>query len=99
MKLPVIKTMVLMTMLINACSEPAKQPVRDEKDTNEYIPVTDYIKSEINTVDSLPGGILKRGSRGGKSDSAFITSAEFNRLAAEFLPKELGKDTFRKSFS
>ncbi|HEY0678815.1 MAG TPA: hypothetical protein VGD17_11050 [Chitinophagaceae bacterium] len=89
-----------------ACKQPktdtaakGKEEVVKKEEPTEYIPVNDYIRNEIKSIDSLPVGILKRETNGGKGDSVFITPPEFKRLSAVFLPKELEKDNFQRSFT
>ncbi len=100
MKSTVPILMVILAILVNACQEPKQTPPPDQEEPKKvYIPVSDYIQSQIQSVDSLPVGILKRVISGNRSDSAFITQEEFKRLAAEFLPKELEKENFERSFT
>jgi hypothetical protein len=96
-----ITGLALLSLFVLSCGEPEQQQVKkDEKDTTKaYLPVTDYIRGEIKTIDSLPVGILKRVTKGNKADSAFIQPAEFRLLAAEFLSNELEKGQFEQSFT
>jgi hypothetical protein len=101
MKLRVITAIVLAAAL--ACNQPGPKPQAQESgkaaDSSEYIPVRDYILSQIASIDSLPVGILKRETIGSKTDSSFISPEEFRKLAQEFLPAELEKDAFKRMFS
>lgn len=96
-----IPGLALLSLFVISCGEPEQQPEKkDEKDTAKlFLPVTDYIRGEIKTIDSLPVGILKRVTAGNRADSAFIQQAEFRLLAAEFLPDELEKGKFEQSFT
>lgn len=102
MKSPVIKVLIL-ALAFNACQEAEKQRSTEEKqETNEtkaYIPVTDYIKTEIRALDSTPTGILKRINYKNGTDSVFINPDEFKQLAQAFLPPELDKGRFERSFT
>ena len=69
------------------------------KQEKAYFPVLDFIKSEINYVDSLPGGIIKYTTENGKADSGYISHPEFHRLAEEFITPALQKELFEKEFS
>lgn len=96
--------MLPLAMVILSCNGPETgQDSPEKKEEKEapkaYIPVTDYIRGEIKTLDSLPVGILKRIRAGNRSDSAYIQPAEFRQLAAEFLPQELEKGKFEQSFT
>ena len=98
MKSPVLMTLVL-ALIFGACKDSQKQQEKKEE-AKVYIPISDFIKSEIRAVDSTPTGILRRISLNGKlADSAFIKPEEFDRLAQAFLPPELDGDRFEKSFS
>jgi hypothetical protein len=104
MKSSAIKGLAIISLFIGACRDSGNnQQAQAKNDTaqakKEYLPVMDYIRSEINTIDSLPVGILKRTNTGNKVDSAFITPKEFKQLAAQFLSEELKKENFEKSFS
>src|SRR5688572_12131830 len=83
MKLFVIPCM-LACIILFACSQP--EPAKEPK--QPYIPVAAYIIEEINSLDSIPVGILKK-VIGAKNDSAFISNAEFKTLASAFLPPEI----------
>jgi hypothetical protein len=104
MKLLVIKGLAIISLFIGACGESGKNDKAEAKtDTaqtkKEYLPILDYIRNEIKTIDSLPVGILKRTGTGAELDSAFITQGEFKQLAAEFLAKELEKESFERSYT
>ena len=98
MKLPVITTLIL-ALALNACQEPEKQQSTEQTEaTTAYIPVSEFIRTEIMAVDSTPTGILRRITYKDKTDSAFIKPAEFDELAKVFLPAELEYERFQKSF-
>ena len=94
-------------LLLAACGQSGEQAAQDTTTSStpapdtpkSYIPVTDYIRSEIKSLDSLPIGILKRTTNGNRSDSVFIQPAEFRQLAAQFLSPELEKGKFEQSFT
>jgi hypothetical protein len=64
-----------------------------------YFPVVDFIRSEIRYVDSLPIAIIKYTTQNEITDSTIINLNEFHRLAEEFLPAELNKESFEENFS
>jgi hypothetical protein len=64
-----------------------------------YFPVVDFIRSEIRYVDSLPVAIIKYTTQNGITDSTIINVDQFHRLAEEFIPAELNKESFEKNFS
>jgi hypothetical protein len=65
----------------------------------DFYPVGDYIRSEISTVDSTPIAILKYSIQNNRTDSAFISSPVFHRLAQEFLLPDLDTAVFEKNYS
>jgi hypothetical protein len=99
------KTGFLFLTLATICCACHDQPAPLEKqpaakaEKKNFFPVADYLKSEINDVDSLPVGILKYHTVQGKTDSAYIHLDEFHRLAGEFLPAELTDSVFSTLFS
>ena len=88
--------------MLYACQDkpaPQEKPAGQKVEKKTFFPVADYLKSEISYVDSLPGGILKYSTVGGKTDSVYIPSSEFDKLASEFLPPELTDSVFTREFS
>ena len=71
----------------------------DSTARKEYFPVYDFLKSQIREVDSLPGGIQIFTSVGNQTDSGFITTDQFDRMAAEFIPKEIKEPAFTAGFN
>jgi hypothetical protein len=76
-----------------------KVNTQKQEEKKDFFPIADYIKSEINYVDSMPLGIIKYNIRNGKTDSVFIKTDEFDQLAQEFLPTELKDSIFEKNFT
>ena len=101
MKFLALTALALLSVFAWSCGEPDQKQVRKPTvdSPKTFIPVTDYIRSEIKSVDSLPVGILKRVIAGNRSDSVFIQPAEFRQLASDFLSPELEKGNFEKSFT
>lgn len=97
----------LMALLVWSCGD-KKEPSQDRAATIEadsaktaespYFPVYDFIRNEVEYVDSLPVGIMKFTTVGKKKDSGFIQLEEFHTLAGEFLAPELYAETFKKLF-
>ncbi|HLK27772.1 MAG TPA: hypothetical protein VKT28_04275 [Puia sp.] len=93
---------VFCMIIIVACScknntQKNGQEKKDEK--KNFFPVNDYLKSEIQYVDSLPVGIKRYSTFGDKTDTAYIQSPEFNLIAKDFVCPELNPDIFEKEFS
>jgi hypothetical protein len=75
-----------------ASTAPPAQP-------KNYFPVADFLRTEIQYVDSTPLAIRKYDSLGAKNDSSFIQAPEFNRLSQVFLPPELDSSYFETHFT
>jgi hypothetical protein len=93
--------------LLAACANHHPQPATPVQDTltgsdtssTLFFPVVDYLRSEIRHIDSLPVALKRYTTRQGKKDSAFISVAEFNALAEEFLTPDLGDSYFKKHYT
>jgi hypothetical protein len=70
------------------------------KDTvkKNFLPVADYLLSEIAAVDSFPLRLMKYHISDGKTDSGIITTSVFDKLAKEFLVTELDSSYFENNF-
>jgi hypothetical protein len=77
-------------------SDPALK--QDDSVQNKFLPVADYLRSEIMYVDSTPLAVLKYNIVDNKTDSSFIQPAEFNQLSQEFLVPELAPGVFEKNY-
>jgi hypothetical protein len=104
MKLSVVTGLLLAVLLINACSEPTKPAApataAETEKKKTYLPVSDYLQSEIRKVDSAVAGILKREIKNGRqTDSVFITPQQFHTLAEEFFAPELARERFENAFA
>jgi len=90
-------------LLIIACNSGKQQEATSKSATADttkknYLPVQDYLKSEIATVDSFPFKLVRYRLIHGKSDSAIITTAVFDQLATAFLLPDLDSSLFEKKF-
>jgi hypothetical protein len=82
-------------------NQPAPAPVNTVTDTTHttYLPVADFIRSDIKRVDSFAGGILQKRIIDNRKDSLFIQPADFHRFAANFLGPELDSASFKNNFT
>ncbi len=71
---------------------PEQQQKADSPEVKNYLPVLDFLKGEIQNVDSFFAGMKKITIRNGKTDSTFISSEEFHRITNEFVTNELSKE-------
>ena len=82
-------------------ADTSKQDSLSQADSgrNAYLPVAEYLETEILHVDSVPLALKRYRTFDGKTDSAFIQVPEFNQLALQFLPTELHDGSFEKNFT
>ncbi len=86
-----------------ACHSKQPETTKTETGTSDttkknYLPVAEYLRAEISAVDSFPLRIMKYRIEKGKTDSALITTADFDRIAGEFLMAGLDSSHFEKNF-
>jgi hypothetical protein len=91
-------------VLALACKHRPKQPTpvpntQDSVTHGGYLPVPDFIKSDIMRADSFATGILLRKNRNGKKDSSYIQLPAFHQLASQFLLPELDSASFQQHFT
>lgn len=81
--------------------DPSKQDSLQQTDSskNSFIPVADFLETEILHVDSVPFALRKYTTVNGRTDSGFIQVTEFNKLALQFLPPELHNGNFERDFT
>lgn len=93
--------LMIICLTVIACKDnkPKTEDPDKKQDEIRFFPVADYIRSEISYVDSLPLRIVKYQIRDGRTDSTYIQAAEFDQLAAAFLPPELDSLVFKREFS
>ncbi len=95
-----------LTSLTSACGNhqpataaPDKNPKTDSS-ASSFFPVANYLESEIRYVDSTPLAILKCVTVNNRTDSSFLTPAEFHRLAtAVFVPEDLDSSRLQKDYT
>jgi len=110
MKYPVVLVLlIIMTWVsVSSCGHhaPASSPSPDSltaRDTgaakDQFFPVDDYLEAEILSVDSMPMAFWKYVTHDNRTDSALITTGDFNTLALQFLPPELRDGGLNKNFT
>ena len=95
------------TIFLTSCghrqqsADTSKQDSLSQADSgrNAWLPVAQYLETEILHVDSVPLALKRYRTFDGKTDSAFIQVPEFNQLALQFLPTELHDGSFEKNFT
>ena len=80
-------------------SVPDQQQQTDSPEVKNYLPVLDFLKGEIQNVDSFYAGMRKITIRNGKTDSTFISSEEFHRITNEFVTNDLTKDFLEEHYN
>jgi hypothetical protein len=96
-------------ILIWSCGE-KNQPAESLSDTtataadttarseSPYFPVYDFLRNEIEFVDSTPVGIMKYTTIGKVKDSGYIQLEEFHKLTSEFQLQEIDGSLFKQKF-
>jgi hypothetical protein len=72
---------------------------QDSVSAGSFLPVAEFIKSDITRVDSFSGGILRKANTNGKKDSSYIQLPQFHQLANQFLLPELDSASFHEHFT
>lgn len=91
-------------LLAVACKHKPQQPAGgttpDSLENKSYLPIADFIKSDIVKVDSFAGGIVRKITVDGKrTDSSFIQPSAFHQLASQFLLPQLDSASFHEHFN
>ncbi|HVU56306.1 MAG TPA: hypothetical protein VHD83_14675 [Puia sp.] len=92
-------------LLLCACKnhqQPAATPdntPKPDSNTNKYFPVADFLQAEIRNIDTSYLAILSTRTTGKRTDSAFLTPGEFNKVAAAFLPPDLDPDSLENNYT
>ena len=96
---------LILVALLSGCADEIESPLPEAQlpdSTNkakQFFPVLDYLKGELNNVDSFATAIRVYTTMNGKTDSSMIKVEEFNGIMQEFLPPELSKENFEKYYS
>lgn len=80
-------------------SVPDQQQKTDSPEAKNYLPVLDFLKGEIQNVDSFYAGMRKITIRNGKTDSTFISSEEFHKITNEFVTNDLSKEFLEEHYN
>lgn len=107
MKYLPISLSAAIVLFVSACgnrksaadASPETNQTQQDTATKKYYPVADWIRSEISYVDSTPLAIVQSTTIGNRKDSGFITPAQFNQQAAQFLVPGLEADSLEKNFT
>jgi hypothetical protein len=83
------------------CNNQPKPSAEQKADTTrkDFLPVQDFIRSEIAWVDSFPSKMVKYTIENGHKDSTIIDLKMFDSLAKDFLSPELEKPAFENNFT
>lgn len=102
--------LLILTTSLVSCSDEAKEPKQEATTTppdtaakinsaESYLPVQTLLQAEVRNVESYAAGILRKTKNvRGRKDSAFIQLPQFQRIAEQFMLKELDSAFFRDHF-
>jgi hypothetical protein len=89
----------------NKAEGPKQEPATTSTDTaakanttESYLPIRAFLQAEVRNVESYAAGILRKATVKGRKDSAFIQLPQFQRIAEQFMLKELDSAWFRDHF-
>ncbi len=71
----------------------------DANNPKQFFPVLDYLRGEVKMVDSFATAIRQYVTVNGKTDSGFISPAQFREVMEEYLSADLSKENFEKYYS
>lgn len=101
--------LILATSLFS-CRDEAEEPKQEATPTStdtaaknesaeSYLPIQALLQEEVRNVESYAAGILRKAKNvKGRKDSAFIQLPQFQRIAEQFMLKELDSAFFRDHF-
>lgn len=102
--------LLILTMSLVSCKDEAEEPKQEatpaspgtaaKTDSAEsYLPVQALLQAEVRNVETYAAGILRKAKNvKGRKDSAFIQLPQFQRIAEQFMLKELDSAFFRDHF-
>lgn len=77
-------SLILLLLVCTVACKEKKAPVAGQQKPKDFLPVNDFLKSEINHIDTIPYSFTKYSTEGDRTDSAFISKTEFHKLVDEF---------------
>jgi len=96
---------LLVILLVTSCNNKSKNQVTTKPVTNPnrvdtvpYFSFSGFFTGEINEVLSTPYFMYERTSINGKQDSVNITTATFNKLAQEFVTKDVSNPAIKGEY-
>src|SRR5688572_28274585 len=105
--------LLILTTSLFSCKDAAEEPKQeattattaspdtaDKKAdaTESYLPMQALLQAEVRNVETYAAGILRKATIRGRKDSAFIQLPQFQRIAEQFMLKELDSAFFRDHF-
>ena len=85
-----------------SCQEPAQNDVSKEKPTEtpiSFFPVTEFLKGQVEEIQSLPVTPLKIEIDGQRHDSSWIDKKDIGKFAAPFLHPEIDSANMANLFT
>jgi hypothetical protein len=96
-----IIVLALSIFTMSCHQKPSQQNIIEAKkniDTVTFYPVTDFLKKQIQTVDSTPFYIYRISIIDGKKDSVKISAKQFDSLAHAFVVSDISDSTIKKNY-
>ena len=96
-RIPAVIVLFTLTLACDQKQAPVDVATADTT-IKEYFPVYDFLSTEISSVDSLPVGLKYYQTINQKTDSGYITHADFDKLAMLFTPVDIKGEKFQTDF-
>ena len=103
MQTKLIMAAIFLMLIHNSCKQkdnPVTQKThKDSTEQQTFFPVTEYIRGQLNEIDSLPVTPLKIINYNGKEDSLWLKKEDIRPFAEPFLHPEIDTANFKSLFS
>lgn len=99
--------LLILTTALFSCGDKPEEPKQEaplpgtatgSDSAESYLPIKELLQAEVHNVESYAAGILRKANSEGKKDSAFIKLPQFQRIAEQFMLKELDSAFFSSHF-
>lgn len=75
---------VVCSLYISGC-KPSENKETAIAPTNDFYPITQYIISELDQLDSVPLAIIKYTTQGSSTDTSIISKSDFRKIAGSLI--------------
>jgi hypothetical protein len=99
--MPRLVFILLTVIILTGCKEKkvTQKPQQESETKNDFFPVTQYLRGQLNELDSLPVTPLKITTIDGKTDSVWLKRNDISIFAQPFLTPVIDSATWSKYFA